>query len=129
MDPVQTLFAATKSLVPKLPALLEATTLAEFDAKYSAIKAEWTAWQSAFNAAGKKDPKMAANIGQTVKPILDAVLEKKKKLAESDKALDMNAVDGGRRRKGARKTRRRGGKAGRPDFFEPKPKTTRKRRV
>jgi hypothetical protein len=39
------------------------------------------------------------------------------------------AAGGKRGRKTRGRKTRRGGKAGRPDFFEPKPKTTRKRRV
>lgn len=124
------LFAATKSLVPKLPALLKSTTAADFDAKFTAIESEIMGWHPAFLAAGDADPDMAAAIGTAALPILKAIPEKSKELGATKgrKIPGLTASAAGGKR-GGRKTRRRGGKAGRPDFFEPKPKTTRKRRV
>jgi hypothetical protein len=133
MDPaVMALFAATKSLVPKLPALLKSTTPADFDAKFTAIESEIMGWHPAFVAAEAADPEMAGAIGTAALPILKAIPEKSRELGASKgrtiPGLAASAAGGSRRKRG-RKTRRRGGKAARPDFFEPKPKTTRKRNV
>lgn len=115
MDPVvKDLLAATKSLVPKLPALLKATSAADFDAKFTAIETEVMAWHPKFVAAGATDPGMAGAIGSAVLPILKAIPEKSVELGATKgrKIPGLTASAAGRRRK----TRR-----GR--------KTTQKRRV
>jgi hypothetical protein len=123
MDPaVMALFAATKSLVPKLPALLKATTADDFDAKFTAIESDIMGWHPVFVAAEAADPEMAGAIGTAALPILKAIPEKSKELgATKGRTIPGLAASaaGGKR---GRKTRRRGGKAARP-------KTTRKRRV
>ena len=109
-DPVMVLFAATKSLVPKIPAILKATTAGEFDSKFGAIEDEVKGWYTKFKAAGDSD--MAMTIGQLIMPLLEAIPVKSAELGAT-KGRNLSGetapAAGGKRRKTQR--RRRGGKA------------------
>ena len=111
-DPVMVLFAATKTLVPKIPAVLKATTAGEFDSKFGAIEDEVKGWYTKFKAAGASD--MAVKIGELIMPLLQAIPVKSAELgATKGRKLsgEAAAAAGGKRRKTRRMRQRRGGKA------------------